>query len=62
MSGSQLLTCQEQLNIKADRLLRNLDRSKEWSLNEHVFRTLDEIWPYPQIDLFASRLNNKLEA
>ena len=50
------------LNIKADRLSRNLDRSKEWSLNEHVFRTLVEIWPSPQIDLFASRLNNKLEA
>ena len=49
------------LNVKADKLSRNYDRSKEWKLNEEIFKTLVDIWPSPQIDLFASRLNNQLD-
>ncbi len=48
-------------NTEADRMSRQLHEHTEWALNDQVFdRICDQIFK-PDIDLFASRLNNKLE-
>ncbi len=49
-------------NVEADfesRKKGNIDT--EWKLNPDVFREIMNVWPYPTIDLFASRLNFQLE-
>ncbi len=56
-------------NVEADRLSRfriensrRFERSTEWSLNRRVTNLLFNIWGQPTVDLFATRLNNKVEA
>ena len=50
-----------QLNVVADKLSR-LDQNiqTEWSLLPEVFQAICNRWQQPQIDLFATRFNNKL--
>ena len=49
------------LNVVADKLSRlGQTIQKEWSLLPEVFRALCSRWHQPQIDLFATRFNNKL--
>ena len=49
------------LSVVADKLSR-LDRTTqtEWSLLQEVFQAICNRWHRPQIDLFATRFNNKL--
>lgn len=47
-------------NTVADGLSRNFSSNREWSLEESVVRELFRRWGQPSVDLFASRLNNKL--
>ena len=47
-------------NISADALSRNFIDNIEWSLDEKTFKSLCFIFDQPTVDLFASRLNNKL--
>ncbi len=56
-------------NVKADRLSRfrmenprRLERSTEWSLDHRVTNLLFDIWGQPTVDLFATWLNNNVEA
>ena len=49
------------LNIVADKLSRlGQTIQTEWSLFQEVFQTICRRWHRPQIDLFATRFNNKL--
>ena len=48
------------LNTLADSKSRNFNDHLEWSLNENIFEFLCQMWGKPQVDLFASRNNNKL--
>ena len=49
-------------NVYADMLSRKIhDEAKEWSLNESRFRKIYNLWGPFDIDLFASRLNNKVD-
>ena len=49
------------LNVIADKLSRlNQTIQTEWSLLPDIFRELCRKWHRPQIDLFATRFNNKL--
>ena len=49
------------LNVVADKLSRlGQTIQTEWSLLPEVFQTLCNRWHQPQIDLFATRFNNKL--
>ena len=49
------------LNVIADKLSR-LDQTiqTEWSLHPEVFQAVCSRWHQPQVDLFATRFNNKL--
>ena len=47
-------------NTMADTLSRDYNRNVEWSLDPDVFVSLCYVFGHPDIDLFASRLNNKL--
>ena len=49
------------LSVVADKLSR-LDQTTqtEWSLLQEVFQAICNRWHWPQIDLFATRFNNKL--
>ena len=50
-----------QLNVVADKLSRlGQTIQTEWSLLQEVFQTICSRWHRPQIDLFATRFNNKL--
>ena len=50
-----------QLNVVADKLSRlGQIIQTEWSLLQEVFQTICSRWHRPQIDLFATRFNNKL--
>lgn len=40
---------------------RSFSDSTEWKLNEKVFNEICNTFFYPDIDLFASRLNRQLE-
>ena len=42
--------------------LHRLEHSIEWSLNRRVTNLLFDIWGQPSVDLFATQLNNKVEA
>ena len=48
-------------NVEADAESRAYHDNAEWSLNTWVFRKITEIWGVPDIDLFASRNNAKVE-
>jgi hypothetical protein len=48
-------------NVIADALSRQGQIvGTEWSLNKEVFQTVCNVWYTPQIDLFATRFNNKV--
>ncbi len=56
-------------NVEVDRLSqvwienpRRLERSTKCSLDRRVTNLLFDIWGLPTVDLFATRLNNKVEA
>ena len=44
-------------NTEADRESRLNHDNTEWQLNPKLFHRLGQIWPKPEIDLFASRIN-----
>jgi len=48
-------------NVYADYHSRNFSERIEWSLNPTVFRWITQRLWYPEIDLFASRLNAKVK-
>ena len=49
------------LNVLADSLSRpNQIQSTEWSLHPQTFQMVSQLWEVPMLDLFATRLNNKL--
>ena len=48
-------------NVYADYHSRNFNERFEWSLNLTVFRWITQRLWYPEIDLFASRLNAKVK-
>ncbi len=55
-------------SVKADHLSRHivehprhLKRSTEWSLDQGIATVLFDLWVVPMVDLFATRLNNKVE-
>lgn len=45
-------------NVIADELSRKLPMDTEWSLDYHVFHEICSMFGKPNVDLFASRLNN----
>lgn len=47
-------------NVKADFLSRHFLDQMEWQLNRHLFRRIVQTLFYPQVDLFAIRLNYQL--
>ena len=50
-----------QLNVIADKLSRlGQTIQTEWSLHPEVFQAICSQWHQPQVDLFATRFNNKL--
>ena len=51
------------LNVEADELSRglNLNEDLEWALDMDIFQEIVCRFGKPDIDLFASRLNHKLE-
>ena len=48
-------------NVVADYESRTQSGDTEWSLNVEVYQTIIDKWGTPDIDLFASRLNNKVD-
>ena len=49
------------LNVIADKLFRDKQVIQtEWSLSQQVFNLLCSRWARPQVDLFATRFNQKL--
>ena len=49
------------LNVIADKLSRlGQTIQTEWSLHPEVFKAICSWWHQPQVDLFATRFNNKL--
>ena len=48
-------------NEQADFMSRNFTDNTEWSLNPLIFDTLVDNWGLPQVDMFASRLNHKVQ-
>lgn len=57
------LTCSHiagKLN-EADAPSRQFNDRLEWELNDDIFMKVCSIWEKPTIDLFASRLNNKID-
>ena len=48
------------LNVVADWESRNWRDSSEWLLKHSVFKTITNLWGYPSVDLFASRLSHQL--
>ena len=48
-------------NVEADRLSRKFHDGTEWALNDEVFDRICTQLVQPKIDLFASRLNKKLD-
>ena len=48
-------------NIEADDLSRKFNDYLEWALEDELFQKLVDLFGEPEIDLFASRLNHKLE-
>ena len=48
-------------NFTADFMSRSFSDSTEWKLNEEIFQAICSHTFYPDIDLFASRLNKQLD-
>lgn len=48
-------------NTEADRLSRQFNDDLEWSLDPSIFKIILSVFGELDIDMFASRLNNKLE-
>ncbi len=48
-------------NVDADFESRHFNDRTEWSLNENIFTKIVKLFGAPDIDLFASRLNNKCD-
>lgn len=48
-------------NFEADRESRTLLPETEWSLSQEAFKAVTDFFGYPDIDLFASKDNNKCE-
>ena len=48
-------------NYEADEQSRIKHNNSEWEINTEIFNILTNIWGLPEVDLFASRLNHKLE-
>ena len=48
------------LNVEADHESRVFSENTEWQLNVNIFREISGNWGIPDIDLFASRLNNQV--
>ncbi|XP_053374034.1 uncharacterized protein LOC128546760 [Mercenaria mercenaria] len=48
-------------NNEADTLSRKFNDDLEWTLKENIFRKIRDQYPNMSVDLFASRLNHKLE-
>ena len=46
-------------NVKADYKSRHFSDNVEWSLNDKLFENICDHFGHPDVDLFASRLNNK---
>ena len=48
-------------NIEADFMSRNFTDNTEWTLNPHIFDIICETWGTPEVDMFASRVNHKVD-
>ena len=48
-------------NFEPDGLSRNFSDSSEWKLKESIFQQICNLFFFPDIDLFASRLNKQLK-
>ena len=48
-------------NFVADEQSRIDHNNSEWELNNDIFKNIIDIWGSPEIDLFATRLNHKLD-
>ena len=48
-------------NVAADFASRNFNERTEWSLHEDVYHKIVGVFGMPELDLFASRLNTKLD-
>lgn len=46
---------------EADGSSRQFNENTEWMLDKNIFNQLIQFWQLPQIDMFASRLNNQIE-
>ena len=50
------------LNVIADSLsLRDKNIQTEWSLQPKIFQMICQIWRRPMVDMFVTKMNNKLE-
>ena len=49
------------INIEADRKSRQFDDHTEWQLSPDIFQQIQRKIDFPQIDLFASRLNYQMK-
>ena len=49
------------LNVEADTASRKFSDDTEWALNDDIFRNICQQFGTPDVDLFASRLNRKVE-
>lgn len=49
------------LNSEADKLSRKINDDLEWTLDNNIFQSIVDRFGQPDIDLFASRLNHKLD-
>jgi len=48
-------------NVEADRASRVFNDNIEWTLDDNIFKQIVKQFGQPKIDMFASRLNNKLD-
>ena len=49
------------MNVEADEQSREFDDATEWSLSDDIFEEICHMWGTPDIDMFASRINAKLD-
>ena len=47
--------------IMADKASREFNDATEWALNPEVFQQITQTFSQPEVDLFASKLNHKVE-
>ena len=48
-------------NIEADKFSRKANNNTEWQLNPKIFIEVTNKFGYPEIDLFATRINTQLQ-